>query len=77
MQKFFSDAYVILFFYVDDMLVVDKNATKTDKLKKQPSKSVGMKDFVLKKQILGIRIIWDRSPKQVYMYIEKFILKVL
>ena len=55
-QKFSDDDFVILLFYVDDILIVGRNVSRIDKLKKQLSKSFSMKDLGLVKKILGIRI---------------------
>ena len=55
-QSFYDDDFIILFLYMDDMLIVGKNASRIDDLKKQLCKSFAMKDLVHAKQILGIRI---------------------
>ena len=55
-QKFSDDDFVILLLYVDDILIVGRNVSRTDKLKKKLSKSFSMKDLGLVKKILGIRI---------------------
>ena len=44
-QKFFDDDFVILLFYVDDILIVGKKASRIDKFKKQLSRSFFMKDL--------------------------------
>ena len=41
-QKFSDDDFVILLLYVDDMLIVGKNASKINRLKKQLSRSFAM-----------------------------------
>ena len=55
-QKFFDDDFVILLLYVDDILIVGRNVSRIDKLKKQLSKSFSMKDLGSVKKILSIRI---------------------
>ena len=55
-QKFSDDDFVILLLYVDDILIVDRNVSRIDKLKKQLRKSFSMKDLGPIKKILGIRI---------------------
>ena len=55
-QKFSDDDFIILLLYVDDMLIVGKNSSRIEKLKKQLSKSFAMKELGPAKQILGIRI---------------------
>ena len=56
MQKFSNDDFIILLLYVDDILIVGRNVSRIDKLKKQLSKSLSMKDLRSAKKILGIRI---------------------
>ena len=55
-QKLFDDDFVILLLYVDDILIVGRNVSTIDKLKKQLSKSFSMKDLGPTKKILSIRI---------------------
>ena len=55
-QNFSDDDFVILLFYVDDLLIVGRNVSRIDKLKKQLRKSFSMKDLGPIKKILGIRI---------------------
>ena len=55
-QKFSDDDFVILLLYVNDILIVGRNVSRIDKLKKQLSKSFSMKDLGPVKKILGIRI---------------------
>ena len=47
--------------YVDDMLIVGSNMTEIKKLKKQLSMEFAMKDLRAAKQILGMRIMRDRT----------------
>ena len=44
-QKFSDDDFIILLLYVDDMLIVGKNTSKFDELKKELFKSFSMKDL--------------------------------
>ena len=67
MQKFSNDDFIILLLYVDDILIVGRNVSRIDKLKKQLSKSLSMKDLRSAKKILGIRIERDRTSKKLYM----------
>ncbi|RVW42558.1 Retrovirus-related Pol polyprotein from transposon TNT 1-94 [Vitis vinifera] len=53
------------------------NVSRIDKLKKQLSKSLSMKDLVLAKKILGIRIERNGTSKKLYMSLEQYIEKVL
>ena len=45
MKKFSIGEFIILLLYVDDMLIVCRDISKTDKLKKELSKSFAMKDL--------------------------------
>ena len=56
-QRFSHDDFIILLFYVDDMLIVGKSASRTVKLKQELSKSFAMKGLGLTKQILGVKIL--------------------
>ena len=76
-QKFSDDDFVILLLYVDDILIVGRNVSRIDSLKKQLSKFFAMKDLGLVKRILGIRIERDRASKKLYMSQEQYIEKVL
>jgi hypothetical protein len=60
-KKFFDGEFIILLLYVDDMLIVGRDTSKIDKLKKELSKSFSMKDLGSAKQILGMKISRDRK----------------
>nr|KYP58922.1 Retrovirus-related Pol polyprotein from transposon TNT 1-94 [Cajanus cajan] len=49
------------------MLIVGKNVSKIDRLKRQLSKSFSMKDMRATKKILGIRIMCDRKEKKFWL----------
>ncbi|KAL4296424.1 hypothetical protein GQ457_12G004830 [Hibiscus cannabinus] len=76
-KKFFGDDFIILLLYVDDMLIVGRNASRIDKLKQELSKSFAMKDLGPAKQILGIRLTRDREAKKLWLSHERYIEKVL
>jgi hypothetical protein len=76
-QRFGDDDFIILLLYVDDMLIVGKNAERINQLKTELSKSFAMKDLGPAKQILGIRITRDRASKRLHMSQEQYIEKVL
>ncbi|KAD2393643.1 hypothetical protein E3N88_40620 [Mikania micrantha] len=76
-QRFGDDDFIILLLYVDDMLIVGKNADRILQLKKELSKSFSMKDLGPAKQILGIRITRDRASKKLHMSQEQYIERVL
>ena len=76
-QKFYNDDFVILLLYVDDILIVGRNVSRINNLKKQLSKSLAMKDLGSAKKVIGIQIVRDRASKKLYMSQEKYIEKVL
>ena len=73
MQRFSRDDFVILLLYVEDMLIVDKNASRIDRLKKQLSEFFTMKDLRPKKQILGMRITRHVHVRKLFLSQEKYI----
>ena len=75
--KRFDDCYIILLLYVDDMLIVGSNMAEIKKLKKQLSMEFAMKDLRAVKQILGMRIVRDRTVGTVELSQEGYIQKVL
>ena len=76
-QNFSCDDFIILLLYVDDILIVSRNASRIDELKKQLSKFFAMKDLGHAKQILGMMITRDRNSRKLYLSQEKYIKKVL
>ncbi|KAH0642979.1 hypothetical protein KY289_033953 [Solanum tuberosum] len=52
-QKNSDNDFIILLLYVDDILIVGRNTSKIDELKKELCKSFAMKDLGHAKQILG------------------------
>ena len=63
--------------YVDDMLIVGKNISKIDELKKELCKSFSMKDLGHAKKILGMRITRLRDKRKIYLSQKKYIERVL
>ena len=59
--KSFDNSYIILLLYVDDMLITGSSIEEINNLKKQLSKQFAMKDLEAAKQILGMRIIRDKT----------------
>lgn len=57
----FPRGIIILLLFVDDMLRVGQNAYMIQNLKKNLSKSFGMKDLGPTKQTLGMKIARDRK----------------
>ena len=76
-QKFSDNDFIILLLYVDDMLIVGKNISKIDELKKELFKSFSMKELGHAKQILGIRINRLRYEMRIYLSQKKYIKCVL
>ena len=75
--KRLDDCYIILLLYVDDMLIAGSNMAEIKKLKKQLSMEFAMKDLGIAKQILGMRIVRDRTVGTIELSQEGYIQKVL
>ena len=58
--------YIILLWYVDDMLVSGSNMQDINVLKRKLDKSFVMKDLGAVKKILGMRITRDMKNKSTY-----------
>ncbi|GJX59461.1 putative RNA-directed DNA polymerase [Tanacetum coccineum] len=65
--KFGDDDFIILLLYVNDMLIVGKNIGRIAQLKRDLSKSFSMKDLGPTKQIIDIRIFYDRGAKKLHI----------
>ena len=76
-KKYPHGNFIVLLLYVDDMLIVGQDMSKISKLKLELSKSFAMKDLGPAKQILGIRIVRDRSLGLMLLSQENYIKKVL
>ena len=76
-EKSSDDDFFILLLYFDDILIVGRNVSRIDRLKKLLSKSFSMKDLGPTKKILGIRIELDRALKKMYLSHKQYIKKVL
>nr|KYP42640.1 Retrovirus-related Pol polyprotein from transposon TNT 1-94 [Cajanus cajan] len=72
-KKFSDDDFIILLLYVDDMLIVEKDVSRIDRLKKQLGEAFAMKDLGAAKKILGISI----KEKKLWLSQEHYIKKVL
>ncbi|XP_073061796.1 uncharacterized protein [Primulina eburnea] len=71
-----DDDLMVLLLYVDDMLIVGKDASEIKGLKKQLSKIFSMKDLGPAKRIIGMEIHRDRYAKKTWLLQEKYIEKV-
>ena len=56
-----TDSYVFLLLYVDNMLIAGSSMREINNLKTRLSAAFEMKDLDPAKQILGMKISWDRS----------------
>ena len=75
--KFFDNSYIILLLYVDDMLIAGSSIEEINNLKKQLFKQFAMKDLGAAKQILGMRIIRDKTNGILKLSQSKYMKKVL
>ena len=64
LKKQIIGSYIILLFYVDDMLVAGSNMQEINVLKRKLANSFAMKDLGAAKQILGMRITRDRKNRK-------------
>ena len=75
--KKYTDSYVFLFLYVDDMLIAESSMREINNLKTRLSATFEMKDLGLAKQILGMKITRDRSVGTLNLSQELEVKKVL
>ena len=64
-------------FYVDDMLVVGQDKESINELKAQLAREFEMKDLEAAGQILGMKILRDRSSKKIWLSQETYVKKIL
>ena len=76
-RKFSDDDFIILFMYVDDMLIIGHDSSKFYRLKRELSKFFSMKDLGSAKQILDMKISHDRKNRKLWLSQESYIEKVL
>ena len=65
-QKFSNHDFIIFLLYMDDMLIVGKNTSKIDELKKELCKSFFVKVLCHAKKIFGMRITRPREKMNIY-----------
>ena len=75
--KKYTNSYVILVVYVDDMLIAGSSMAEINRLKQQLLKNFEMKDLAPAKQILGMRILRNRSEGILKLCQEKYIHKLI
>ena len=68
--KKYTDSYVFLLLYVDDMLIAGSCIREINNLKTRLSAAFEMTDLGLVKQILGMRISRDRFAGTLNLYQE-------
>ena len=76
-KRFSENNFIILLLYVDDMLIVGKDKGLIAKLKGDLSKSFDMKDLGPAQQILGMKIVRERTSRKLWLSQEKYIERVL
>ena len=62
--------------YVNDMLIVGKNIHEVDALKSKLNATFDMKDLGEANHILGMRIVWNRGKKTLFLSQSRYIDKV-
>lgn len=75
--KKFGTPYLILFLYVDDMLVVGSSIDEIVNLKEQLSKEFAMKDLGSTKKIIEMQIRRDWANMKLKLSQEEYVEKVL
>ena len=75
--KKYTDSYVFLLLYVDDMLIAGSIMREINNLKTRLSSKFEMKDLGPAKQILGMKISRDRFAGTLNLSQELYIEKVL
>ena len=75
--KKYTDSYVFLLLYVEDMLIAGSSMREINNLKKRSSTAFEMNDLGPANQILGMKISRDRSAGTLNLSQELYIEKVL
>jgi len=75
--KKYTNSYVILAVYIDDMLIAGSSMEEINRLKQQLAENFEMKDLGLAKQILGMRILRNRLEGILKFPQKKYIHKLL
>lgn len=75
--KRYDNRYIILFLYVDDILVAGSSMQEINNLKDILSREFEIKNLGATKQILGMRITRDRKNHMLRLSQEDYIEKVL
>eukprot|EP00253_Pinus_taeda_P029865 PITA_29865 len=75
--KSFNGIFIILAFYVDDMLIARKSMEEINRLKAQLSRTFDMKDIGATKHILGMEIHTERKNGKLWLSQQKYVEKIL
>ena len=62
-----NGSFIILLLYVDDMLVAGQDKESINELKAQLAREFEMKDLGAARQILGMKILRDRSNRKIWL----------
>lgn len=68
LSKYFHGGdFIILLFYIYDIMIVRQDTSKIDKLKKKLSNYFAMKKLGSAKQILDMKISCDRKARKLWL----------
>ena len=76
-RKLFDNDFIIILLYIDDMLIIGHDFSNIDRLKRELNKSFSLKDFGSTKQLLGMKISFNRKNKKLWISQESYNEKVL
>ena len=76
-RKTHDGSFIYLLLYVDDMLIVAKNMSDIEELKKELNRVFEMKDLDAAKKFLGMEIERARKGGKLYLTQKSYIEKVL
>ena len=66
-NKFDNNDFIILLWYVDDILVADPNKDQVQELKAQLTRKFQIKDLEPANKILGMQIHRDSNSKKIWL----------
>ncbi|KAL3849434.1 hypothetical protein ACJIZ3_011316 [Penstemon smallii] len=76
-KRFGDGDFIILLFYVDDMLVAGPNKDRIKELKTQLAREFEMKDLGPANKIQGMRIYRDRNNRKIWLSQQNYLKKIL
>lgn len=62
-----NDVFIIIFLYIDNMLIVTRDASKIDIVKREHNKYFDYRDLRPAKQILNMKISHSRKNKKFWL----------